>query len=227
LSGAGLCVTSGLALGIDGAAHEGCLNADGKTIGVMGTGPDRIYPARHKQLAREIAGSGCLVSEFPPGTAAKSGNFPRRNRIISGLSLGVLVVEAAIESGSLITARLALEQGREVFAIPGSIHSPLARGCNALIKKGAKLVETAADVMEELDHIQLTEYTSNTHPTPLVEAAPEEKKILKYVAYGPTSIDTLVKETGESVETIASSLLVLELQGYVQLTSGGCYCRIR
>ncbi len=227
LSGVGLCVTSGLALGIDGSAHEGCLNVHGKTIAVMGTGLDRVYPARHRQLAREIAGSGCLVSEFPPGTAAKSSNFPRRNRIISGLSLGVLVVEAAIQSGSLITARLALEQGREVFAIPGSIHNPLARGCNALIKKGAKLVETAADILEEFQYIQVTEYTINNSPMPLVEPEPEEKKILKYVAYGPTSIDTLVKDTGESAETIASSLLVLELQGYVQLTSGGCYCRIR
>lgn len=227
LAGAGLCITSGLALGIDGSAHEGTLNAHGRTIAVLGTGPDRVYPARHSRLAGAIADSGCLVSEFPPGTAAKSGNFPRRNRIISGLSLGVLVVEAAIQSGSLITARLALEQGREVFAIPGSIHNPLARGCNALIKKGAKLVETAADILEEFQDIQVAETMGNNPPTPLIEPAPEQKKILKYVAYSPTSIDTLVKQTGESAETIASSLLLLELQGYVQLTSGGCYCRIR
>ncbi|MCI0653664.1 MAG: DNA-processing protein DprA [Methylococcaceae bacterium] len=227
LSGAGLSITSGLALGIDASAHEGCLKVRGKTIAVVGTGPDRVYPARHKQLALKIAESGCLVSEFSPGTGAKASNFPRRNRIISGLSLGVLVIEAAIQSGSLITARLALEQGREVFAIPGSIHNPLARGCNALIKTGAKLVETAVDVLEELRNFQATEITFNYPSGPSIEPEPEQKNILKYVAYSPTSIDTLVKETGESAETIASSLLVLELQGYVQLTSGGCYCRIR
>ncbi|MGH8556966.1 MAG: DNA-processing protein DprA [Methylococcales bacterium] len=227
LSSAGLCITSGLALGIDASAHEGSLNAGGKTVAVLGTGPDRVYPARHKQLAWEIAAKGCLVSEFPPGTRPKACNFPRRNRIISGLGLGVLVVEAAIQSGSLITARLALEQGREVFAIPGSIHNPLARGCNALIKKGAKLVETAQDILEELHNFQATDIITHYLPEPPVAPDPEQKNILKYVAYSPTSIDTLVKETGESPETIASSLLVLELQGYVQLTSGGCYCRIR
>ncbi|MGH8551619.1 MAG: DNA-processing protein DprA [Methylococcales bacterium] len=227
LSGAGLSITSGLALGIDASAHEGCLNVNGKTIAVLGTGPDRVYPAHHKPLALKIAESGCLVSEFPPGTRPKANNFPRRNRIISGLSLGVLVVEAAIQSGSLITARLALEQGREVFAIPGSIHNPLARGCNALIKKGAILVETAEDILEELRNFQATEIKINYQPESSIEPEPEQKKILKYVAYSPTSIDTLVQETGESAETIASSLLVLELQGYVQLTSGGCYCRIR
>jgi DNA processing protein len=227
LAEAGLCITSGLALGIDAASHEGSLSVEGKTVAVLGTGPDRVYPACHKQLAWEIAERGCMVSEFPPGTPAKANNFPRRNRIISGLSLGVLVVEAAMQSGSLITARLGLEQGREVFAIPGSIHNPLARGCNALIKKGAKLVETAADILEELQNFQATEIVTENLKIFPEEPEPEEKNILKYVAYSPTSIDTLVNETGESPETIASSLLVLELQGYVQLTSGGCYCRIR
>lgn len=227
LSATGLSITSGLALGIDASAHQGSLDAGGKTIAVLGTGPDRVYPARNQTLAHEIAERGCLVSEFPPGTRPKAGNFPRRNRVISGLSLGVLVVEAAIQSGSLITARLALEQGREVFAIPGSIHNPLAKGCNALIKKGAKLVETVSDILEELQIFQPIEKTIDYLPQPTIEPDPDQKKILKYVAYDPTSIDTLVKETGESPETIASSLLVLELQGYVQMTSGGYYCRIR
>lgn len=227
LSSVGFCINSGLALGIDGAAHEGALDAQGKTVAVMGTGPDRIYPARHKELALRIAEHGCLISEFPPGTVAKPANFPRRNRIISGLCRGVLVIEAATQSGSLITARLALEQGREVFAIPGSIHNPLARGCNGLIKKGAKLVETIEDILEELPDTQAIVYKEIAQKNQVDELEPEQKKILKNVAYSPTSIDTLVKETGESAETIASSLLVLELQGYVQLTSGGCYCRIR
>lgn len=224
---AGLCITSGLALGIDASAHQGSLKVSGKTVAVTGTGLDRVYPARHKKLAWSIAESGCLVSEFPPATPPKAGNFPRRNRIISGLSLGVLVVEAAIQSGSLITARLALEQGREVFAIPGSIHNPLARGCNALIKKGAKLVETVEDILEELPDFQATDILRNTPRDSLVQLEDEHKIILKYVAYGPTSIDTLVKETGASPDIIASSLLVLELQGFVQLTSGGFYCRIK
>ena len=153
LTQSGLTITSGLALGVDAAAHRGALAVGGKTIAVAGTGLDRVYPARHRELAHEIAGQGALISEFSLGTPALPSNFPRRNRIISGLSLGVLVVEAALQSGSLITARLAAEQGREVFAIPGSIHNPLARGCHALIRQGAKLVETAADILEELGPI--------------------------------------------------------------------------
>ncbi|MGR9106375.1 MAG: DNA-processing protein DprA [Gammaproteobacteria bacterium] len=227
LARTGFCITSGMALGIDASAHEGCLGVRGKTVAVMGTGPDRLYPARHKHLAHEIAESGCLVSEFPPGTPAQPNNFPRRNRVISGLSLGVLVVEAARQSGSLITAGFALEQGREVFAIPGSIYNPLARGCNALIRKGAKLVETIEDILEELGLHQATEILENYSKNGTIEPDAAQKKILKCVAYSPTSIDTLVKETGESAETIASSLLVLELQGFVQLLSGGCYCRTR
>ncbi len=150
LAAAGVTVTSGLALGVDGAAHEGALDAEGVTVAVMGTGLDRVYPARHRDLAHRIAVRGALVSEFAPGTPPKGDHFPRRNRIISGLSLGTLVVEAALRSGSLITARLASEQGREVFAIPGSIHNPLARGCHALIRQGAKLVETGQDILDEL-----------------------------------------------------------------------------
>jgi DNA processing protein len=150
LAGAGMIITSGLALGIDAAAHQGALAGGGRTIAVMGTSLDRVYPAKHRDLARAIAERGALVSELPTGTPALAENFPRRNRLISGLALGVLVVEAALQSGSLITARLALDQGREVFAIPGSIHNPLAKGCHALIRQGAKLVETANDIVEEL-----------------------------------------------------------------------------
>ena len=150
LSEHGFVITSGLALGIDAASHRGALAAGNFTIAVAGTGLDRIYPARHKDLATEIVNTGAIISEFPPGTTAKANHFPRRNRIISGLCQGLLVVEAAKESGSLITARMALEQNREVFAIPGSIHNPLARGCNALIRQGAKLVETTQDILEEL-----------------------------------------------------------------------------
>jgi len=150
LSRCGLVVTSGMALGIDAAGHRGALRGGGTTLAVAGTGPDRIYPARHRDLARAIVEQGAIISEFAPGTPALPSNFPRRNRIISGLSLGVLVVEAACRSGSLITARLAAEQGREVFALPGSIHNPLARGCHHLIRQGAKLVEDIEDIVEEL-----------------------------------------------------------------------------
>lgn len=150
LSEVGLTVVSGLALGIDAAAHQGGLRGIGSTVAVIGTGADLVYPARNRDLAHRIAAEGCIVSEFPLGTAAAEGNFPRRNRIISGLSKGTLVVEAAVRSGTLITARMALEQGRDVFAIPGSIHSPVARGCHQLIRQGAKLVESATDILEEL-----------------------------------------------------------------------------
>ncbi len=229
LTTTGFTITSGLALGIDAASHRGALAAQGKTIAVMGTGLDRVYPATHKELAIDIAQNGVLISEFPPGTAAKANHFPRRNRIISGLCIGLLVVEAAKQSGSLITARMALEQNREVFAIPGSIYNPLARGCNALIREGAKLVETTQDILEELEHFfqqpMVQDCTANTNIQSNLDA--EQQTLLNYVMYSPTSIDQLVSETGFSVENIAAHLLILEIQGYIIATNGGSYTRIK
>ncbi len=232
LAQAGIVVTSGMATGIDGAAHRGALRA-GHTIAVTGTGLDRVYPARHRELAREIAERGALVSEFPPGTPARPGHFPRRNRIISGLSLGVLVVEAAIRSGSLISARLAGEQGREVFAVPGSIHNPLARGCHQLIRHGAKLVETGADIVEELGSALGGLRIPESAPTPTSEArsdrmeAPdaEYRQLLKHMGYDPISVDELVSRSKLPAEAISSMLLLLELQGRVSTAPGGRYCR--
>ncbi|MDO9106764.1 MAG: DNA-processing protein DprA [Methylovulum sp.] len=226
LSRCGFVITSGLALGIDAASHEGALHAQGHTIAVAGTGLDRVYPARHKELAIEIVKTGVMVSEFPPGTSAKANHFPRRNRIISGLCQGLLVVEAAKQSGSLITARMALEQNREVFAIPGSIHNPLARGCNALIREGAKLVESTQDILEELNqYIQQDEKYSL--PTTQSKLDLEQQTLLNLVMFSPTSIDNLVENTGLSVEVLSSMLLILELQGYLEATAGGCYTRIK
>ncbi|WP_347988833.1 DNA-processing protein DprA [Methylomonas sp. AM2-LC] len=221
----GLTITSGMALGIDAASHQGAINVNGQTIAVAGTGLDRVYPACHKHLATQIVEQGALVSEFPPGTSAKANHFPRRNRIISGLCMGLLVVEAAQESGSLITARLALEQNREVFAIPGSIHNPLARGCNALIRQGAKLVETVEDIFEELgQYNQLP--IKNRVESIQTGLDLEQQNLLKLIDYNPTTVDTLVLESGWSVEIISSMLLVLELQGYIATASGGSYFRI-
>ena len=221
----GLTITSGMALGIDAASHQGAINVNGQTIAVAGTGLDRVYPACHKQLATQIVEHGALVSEFPPGTAAKANHFPRRNRIISGLCMGLLVVEAAQESGSLITARLALEQNREVFAIPGSIHNPLARGCNALIRQGAKLVETVEDIFEELGQYNQSPITNRAENLQ-TGLDLEQQNLLKLIDYNPTTVDTLVLESGWSVEIISSMLLVLELQGYIATASGGSYFRI-
>ncbi len=226
LSQHGFVITSGLALGIDAASHRGALNAKGYTVAVAGTGLDRVYPARHKELATEIVNSGVMISEFPPGTTAKANHFPRRNRIISGLCLGLLVVEAAKQSGSLITARMALEQNREVFAIPGSIHNPMARGCNALIREGAKLVETTQDILEELNqYYQQDEKLLTITKQSTLDL--EQQTLLNHVMFSPTSIDTLVENTGKSVEVISSMLLILELQGYLEATAGGCYMRIK
>ncbi len=230
LARAGLTVTSGLAIGIDAAAHEGALEAagPGATIAVTGTGLDRVYPARHRELAHRIARDGALVSEFPPGTAPRRENFPRRNRIISGLSLGTLVVEAAQRSGSLITARQALEQGREVFAVPGSIHNPLSRGCNDLIRQGAKLVETGRDVLEELGSLLAggTDYADSPSDTAPAQALdPDYRQLLDSMGFDPVAVDTLIERNGLTPDVVSSMLLLLELDGYVSSAPGGRYCR--
>jgi DNA processing protein len=232
LASAGLTITSGLAEGIDAAAHEGALASGGPggTVAVLGTGPDRVYPAKHRDLAHRIAASGALASEFPPGVAAQREHFPRRNRIISGLSLGTLVVEAALHSGSLITARQAMEQGREVFAIPGSIHNPLARGCHALLRQGAKLVETAQDILEELGSLLSVALTALPHVGGAEAAGTldaEHRQLLAAMAYDPMAVDDLVAVTGLRAEAIASMLLLLELEGHVSSVAGGRYCRVR
>ena len=230
LAAHGFTITSGLATGIDGAAHSGALN-QGRTIAITGTGLDRVYPARHRQLAHQIAENGALVSEFPLNTKPHPGNFPRRNRIISGLSVGTLIVEAAIKSGSLVTARLAMEQGREVFAIPGSIHNPLARGCHKLIREGAKLVETAADIVEELAPLLglLPELeqpaVSNTEPTDSTQFDEEYQHLLHTLGYDPQPIDYLIQTSGLTTEAVSSMLLRLELDGIVASAPGGRYYR--
>ncbi len=222
----GFTITSGLALGIDAASHQGALDVDGYTIAVAGTGLDRVYPARHKSLATDILKKGAIISEFPPGTTAKASHFPRRNRIISGLCLGLLVVEAAKQSGSLITARLALEQNREVFAIPGSIHNPLARGCNALIREGAKLVETTDDILEELGQYNQPD-TSETQKKQQTGLDPEQESLLNLVMFSPTTIDYLLQESGLGIEELSSILLILELQGFIASAAGSSYIRIK
>lgn len=236
LSYVNLVITSGMALGVDAASHRGALNGHGKTIAVVGTGVDRVYPAQHHELAHQIAATGVLVSEFPPGTPPRASHFPRRNRIISGLSLGTLVVEASLHSGALYTAQQALEQGREVFAIPGSIHNPLVKGCHKLIKEGAKLVETAADVVEELwmrmPAITPSINTVSLSSPPTQETTEEDEldaeyhRLLTYLCTGPTSIDHLVEQSGLTAETISSMLLILELRGLVAAQSGGLYTRL-
>lgn len=229
LAQAGLAITSGLALGIDAAAHRGALEAGGVTIAIAGTGLDRVYPARHRELAHAIAERGAIVSELALGTPPAKENFPVRNRLISGLSLGVLVVEAALQSGSLITARLAAEHGREVFAIPGSIHSPLARGCHALIRQGAKLVETAADVLEELG--ALARFVQQVPTAPEADARPSDlsasmRRLLDCLGFDPAGVDTLVERSGLTADAVSSMLLQLELQGFVTTCPGGKYQRM-
>ena len=221
-----LTIVSGLALGIDAAAHRGALDGPGSTVAVLGTGIDVVYPARHAALAEEIAAQGALVSEFPLGTQPAAGHFPRRNRLISGLALGCLVVEAALESGSLITARTALEQGREVFAIPGSIHSPLSKGCHALIKSGAKLVESADDVLSELA-AQLPQARSarSARPAPEMDAM-QAPPLLNLMGEDPVDVEALRARTGWPAERIAAELLQLELAGRVQALAGGLFQRL-
>jgi DNA processing protein len=243
LSAAGLTIISGLAQGIDAAAHRGALAVEGgSTIAVVGTGIDRIYPARNAALAREIASSGAILSELPLGTPPTRWNFPRRNRLIAGLSLGVLVVEATTESGSLITARLAADAGREVFAIPGSIHSPQARGCHRLIREGAKLVETAEDVFEELrgrGGVSLP-LRAGTPPSPRqppravsrqslpipAHLAPEAIQVLEALGREARNVDTLALNTGLAVEVLHARLLTLELEGLASRQAGGGFLRL-
>lgn len=224
-SNAGLIVTSGLALGIDGECHRGAIEGAMPTIAVLGSGLDRIYPVRHRSLAEQIvSGNGALVSEFPLGTEALPVNFPRRNRIISGLSLGTLVVEANLRSGSLITAKYALEQNREVFAVPGSIHNPGSRGCHALIRQGAKLVERIDDVFEELTGLgefQLEELRSHTEKLEADNYSKEETAILKMLSQGTMHLDFLVENTSIAVSQLMSTLVELEIKGIIKPNSGG------
>jgi DNA processing protein len=225
---AGIGVTSGLALGIDAASHEGALSAGGTTIAVLGCGPDCIYPAQHEDLAARIRESGAVVSEFPPGTEPRPALFPQRNRIIAGLSLGTVVVEAAQRSGSLITARLAGIAGREVFAVPSSIHNPVARGCHELIRQGAKLVERYEDVLSDLK-ISLQSQLLASGPTvakkpPRLDKAQEI--LLDALAFEPASVDSLIERTGLNSESVTSMLLILELEGHVAPHPGGRYSRM-
>jgi DNA processing protein len=228
LSDNGLTIVSGLALGIDAAAHRGGLAGSGSTIAVLGTGVDVVYPRRNAGLAAQIGEKGLVLSEFPLGTAPAAYNFPRRNRLISGLARGCLVVEAAAASGSLITARSAADQGREVFAIPGSIHSPLSKGCHALIKAGAKLVESAEDVLAELSGFRQSGYASTT-----ARFAPGEEGqragdtgLLAHMGHDPVDVDSLCTRAGLSAEQVSSELLRLELDGRVASLPGGLYQRL-
>jgi DNA processing protein len=222
LSDAGLTIVSGLALGIDAAAHRGGLAGRASTIAVLGTGIDTLYPRRNSQLAEQIAARGLLVSEFPLGTAPAASNFPRRNRLISGLAQGCLVVEAAVASGSLITARAAADQGREVFALPGSIHSPLSKGCHALIKSGAKLVDCADDILAELGGFRPSGFASTTGHA----AQPQAGGLLQHMGHDPVDVDSLCVRAGMSAEQVCSELLRLELDGRITSLPGGLYQRL-
>lgn len=219
LSRQGWTIISGLAFGIDGAAHEGGLDGPGSTVAVVGTGLDRVYPARHRALAHRIASAGVLISEFAPGTPPLPPNFPMRNRIIAGLARGTLVVEAALQSGSLITAKQAAEYGREVFAVPGSIHSPLSRGCHALIRQGAKLVESADDILEELQGPAV----AAAAPSPA--AAGRRDPVLEALGHDPATLDSLCARTGWSAQELSARLLELELEDRVARLPGGLYQR--
>ena len=238
LARTGLVVTSGLADGVDGAAHAAALEAGGATVAVMGTGPDRVYPRRHRGLAARITGQGTLVSEFVPGTKPHPGHFPRRNRIIAGLSLGTLVVEASVRSGSLITARLASEQGHEVFALPGSIHNPLSRGCHRLIRDGAQLVETVDEIIQAITPLARSlgqELARRLDETPGVpqrapsadDGDPRLRRLLDALGHDePLAVDTLSRRSGLDARAVSSLLLMLELEGRVASQAGGRWLRM-
>ncbi len=228
LSDAGLCIISGMAHGIDAAAHRGALrgqgNNQGSSIAVVGTGLDKIYPAANRDLAHALAQQGALISEFPLGTPPLPANFPRRNRIISGMSLGCLVVEASLQSGSLITARLALEQGRDVFAVPGSIHAPQSKGCHALLKQGAKLVETAQDILEELGAPLIAPALNSLAQG--LDIQDTGFALLDHVGFDPVDLDTLRNRSGLTIAELSAMLLTLELSGHINTIPGGLYQRI-
>ena len=230
LASLGLTITSGLALGIDAAAHRGALEAGGRTIAVLGCGLDRVYPRRHEALARSIIENGALVSELAPGSEPLPAHFPRRNRIISGLSVGTLVTEAALHSGSLITASQALEQGREVFAVPGSIHNPLARGCHQLLRQGAKLVQETSDIIEDITHLAALTTSragAKSRPSPVLNGVdPDYQKVIKTIGFEPTPVDVVVARTGMTVESLSSILLALEMNGVITSLPGGHYMRL-
>lgn len=233
-SNAGFCVVSGLAQGIDAAAHQGGLRGAASSIAVVGTGLDLVYPSRNRELAHQLANEGALISEFPLGVPAMRNNFPRRNRIISGMCHACLVVEATLYSGSLITARLALEQGRDVMAIPGSIHSPLSKGCHALIKQGAKLVESIQDILDELNHLPPQVNVSTSAVSEAMrdnintdDSAADDNKLLTCFDYDAIDIDTLCIRSGLTVEVVSAMLLALELEGKIGSLPGGRYQRIR
>jgi DNA processing protein len=231
LGQSGFCIVSGLAAGIDAAAHRGALAAGAPTVAFLGHGIDTVYPAQHRELAAAIAKQGALVSEFPFGTPPMRQLFPQRNRLISGLSLGTVVVEAARQSGSLITARLAGEQGREVFALPGSIHNPMARGCHRLIREGAKLVESAEDIVNELGplagHVLQFSQESSQSPSARVTGDDAEyRKLREHLGFDPVSVDELASRSGLTIEQVSSMLLILELDGKVEKLSGGRYASL-
>jgi DNA processing protein len=237
LARAGLTITSGMADGIDGAAHAAALDCGAPTVAVVGTGPDLVYPRKHRDLAGRIEQHGAIVSEFPPGTEARPDHFPRRNRLIAGLALGTLVVEAGLQSGSLITARLAAEAGREVFALPGSIHNPLAKGCHRLIRDGARLVETAAEVIEALGPAALAQgaglrarleatRTAPEHESPARTQDPDYASLLASLGDEPASLDELADRTGLAPAALSSMLLLLELEGVVAPAVNGRWQRL-
>ncbi len=220
LADTGLTITSGLASGIDSQAHQGCLSRNGHTVAVIGAGIDRIYPKSNRNLYYEVAEKGVIVTEFPPGAPPLPSNFPQRNRIISGLSLGTLVVEAGIRSGSLITARLAAEQGREVFAIPGSIHIVTSRGCHFLIRQGAKLVESIPDILEELRHFGNLPSGARNETEPSVKTTGDENPLYNLIDYAPVSMERIIEQSGLTAEQVSSILTDMELQGLIIETNG-------